>query len=232
MSFKLKYFKYGLPVLFLILFLVIAKTQNRTACTIIPTPAIINASDVDGSTVNLSWKNGQNSKITYLNVSASKSLKPDGSSLETADIVNDVVTDRSSYLKSNLKPGTYYWNIVSDGCGQRRVSELSSFTIQSTANANCEVAPAVLGTPIVKDSNATFNWTNDLNPEASYINVSSSKAVSADGVLQNADIANDVVSGKASFTKENLSPGIYYWYIINDSCGQRKMSELGTFTIE
>lgn len=128
MVFRSKYFNYGLPVLLLILFLIIVKVQNQPSCTI--TPAIIEASNVDGSTANLSWQDGQNSKVTYLNVSTSKSLKPDGSFSETADIVNDIVSGKTSFTRYNLSSGTYYWNIVSDSCGQRKVSDLGTFIIK------------------------------------------------------------------------------------------------------
>lgn len=229
MAFKLNYLKIGLPVLLIILFVFLVKTQNRATCII--TPAILNTPDVNSSTVNISWKDGQNSKITYLNVSTSKSLKPDGSFSETADIVNDVVTDRNSYLKRNLKPGIYYWNIVSDGCKQRKISELGSFTVQTIANMSCQVMPAVLDTPVIEDSKVTLSWTGNQNVEASYINISSSNMVNTDGVLQKLDISNDVASDKATFTRENLSPGIYYWNIISDSCGQRKISNLGSFIV-
>lgn len=128
MDFKLKYLKYVLPVLLISLFVIFVKIKNRPNCTIsIPT---LNSSKVDGSTVNLSWKNSQNSKNTYLNVSTSRNLNPDGS-LENLNIINDLVTDRNSYSKSNLKQGTYYWNIVADGCMQRKMSDLSNFTVPS-----------------------------------------------------------------------------------------------------
>lgn len=230
MVFKIKNLKYGLPVLLIILLIIFVKVHNSGAtCTI--TPATIKTSNVDDSTVNFSWTNGQNGKITYLNVSTSQSLKPDGS-LETPDIVNDVVTDQNSYSKSNLSPGTYYWNIVIDGCRQRKVSSLGTFTVQPTVNADCKATPAILGTPVIQDSKVTLSWTSNRSVGATYINVSTSKEVNADGILQKVDIANDAVTGKTSFTKENLSPDTYYWNIASDGCNQRKMSELGTFTIQ
>ncbi|MBI2086371.1 hypothetical protein HYT74_03455 [Candidatus Daviesbacteria bacterium] len=96
-------------------------------------PAVLGASEVNDSTANLSWIGSVNSKITYLNVSTSQSLKPDGT-LETTDIVNGVVTGQNSYSKSSLSPGTYYWNIVIDGCGQRKISELGTFTIKPSTD--------------------------------------------------------------------------------------------------
>ncbi|MBI2018889.1 hypothetical protein HYS96_04270 [Candidatus Daviesbacteria bacterium] len=230
MTFKIKNLKYIFPVLLIILFIVLVKVQNRVAtCTI--TPAVLNTSDVDGSTVNLTWANGQNSKITYLNVSTSRTLNPDGS-LETPDIVNDVVTNKNSYSKSDFRSGTYYWNIVSDGCRQRKVSNQETFTVYSKVKADCELKSAVLGTPVVKGANVTFNWTNDQNTEATYINVSSSNTVNANGVLEKVDIANDVVTSKTYSMKEISSPGTYYWNIASDGCGQRKMSDLGAFTVQ
>ncbi|MBI2314787.1 hypothetical protein HYU93_01885 [Candidatus Daviesbacteria bacterium] len=231
MNLKLNRLKYGIPILIIILFIILAKDKAQPKCTAIPTPAILNTSEADGSTVNLTWTNGQNSQMTYLNVSTSQSTKPDGS-LEDPDIVNDAVTNKTSYLKSNLMPGTYYWNVVTDACKQRKVSELKSFTIQPTTKADCELTPAVLNTPVIKDSTVTFSWTNDQNTEASYINVSSSNEINDNGVLQTVDIANDVVSNNTSFTKENIASGTYYWNIASDGCGQRKISELGTFSIE
>lgn len=230
MAFKLKYLKIILPILLIILFVVLVKAQNRAKCTI--TPAVLNTSDANGSTINFSWENGQNSKITYLNVSTSKSLKPDGSFSETADIVNDVVTDRNSYLKRSLKPGSYYWNIVSDGCRQRKVSELGRFTIQTNVNTECNPAPAILGTPVVEGSKVTLSWTSNPSVEASYINISTSNIINTNGVLQKLDVSNDIVSDKRSFTREGLSPATYYWNIIDDSCGQRKISNLGSFTVQ
>lgn len=230
MVLNLKNHKYLLLALFLILLVVLVRAQNRSSCTI--TAAILNTPQVNGSTVNLTWTNGQNSKTAYLNVSSSESLKPDGSFLEVANIVTDVVTDKTSYSKSALKQGTYYWNIVSDGCGQRKVSGLSSFTVQPIDNINCEIEPAVLDTPVIKDSKVTLSWTNNQNVEAAYINISTSNILNADGVLQKVDISNDVVTGNTSFIKESLSPGTYYWNIASDGCGQREISELGTFTIQ
>lgn len=230
MTWNFKSLKFILPVLLIFLLFFLVKVQKQSNCTGIPTPATLNSPEVTGSTVNLSWTNGQNNQANYLNVATSNSLKPDGSLLET-DIINDQVTDKSSYLKSGLKPGTYYWNIVSDNCKQRKVSKLSSFTIQPS-DANCELKPAVLGTPVIKDSTIIFNWTNDQNAEAVYINVASSNIVNDKGVLQKADIANDIVSGQSSYTKENLSEGTYYWNIASDGCGERQLSELGTFTVK
>ncbi len=229
MNFKLRYIQIGLPVLLIVMFVVFTKAQNRATCII--TPAVLNTSDVKNSVVNFSWNNGQNSKITYLNVSTSNSLNSDGS-LQNADIVNDTVTNKDSYSKSKLKSGTYYWNIVSDGCKQRKVSNLASFTIDANVNAECKAKPAVLSTPLVKGSKVTLSWTNDQDVEAAYINISSSNAVNTDGVLQKLDISNDVVSDATSLTRENLSPGSYYWNIVSDSCGERKISNLGSFTIQ
>lgn len=122
-----KNLKFILPVLLIILLIILVKSKSQPNCTI--TSAVLNTATIDGSTVDLSWGSGQNNKITYLNVSTSKSLKPDGS-LELADIVDDVVTGQNSYSKNDLGPGIYYWNIVSDGCGQRKVSNLGSFNVQ------------------------------------------------------------------------------------------------------
>lgn len=230
MAFKLKYLKYSLPILLIILFVILVKAQNQSTCTI--TPAVLNVPDVNGPTVNFSWKNGQNSKVTYLNVSTSKSLRSDGTFSETPDIVNDVVKEQNSYSKSNLKPKTYYWNIVNDGCRQRKVSDLGTFTIPALFNADCKITPAVLGTPILEGSKVTLNWKSNQNVDATYINVSTSKTVTAEGVLHKLDISNDVVSGKTSFTRENLSPGIYYWNVVSDGCGQRKVSNIDSFTIQ
>lgn len=232
MADKLRNPRYIIPVLLVVLLIFFVRTQKHVAsCTI--TPAVLNTSSVDSSTVNLTWSNGQNSKITYLNVSTSKSLMPDGTFSEAADVVNDIVTDKNSYSKSDLSPGTYYWNIISDGCGQRKASSLNSFTISPpTADADCQLTPAVLDTPVVDGSKVILSWTNDQNVKAAYINISTSKTLNSDGVLQNVNIANDVVSGKTSFTRENLFPGTYFWNIAGDGCGQRKISNLGSFAVQ
>ncbi|MBI4035814.1 hypothetical protein HY383_02610 [Candidatus Daviesbacteria bacterium] len=235
MAFKLKNLKYILPVFIVILLIIYPKVQNRISsnCTIVP--AVLSTHNIDGSTVNLSWTGSVNSKKTYLNVSTSKSLKPDGS-LEVTDIVNDVVTNKNSYSKTNLSPGTYYWNIVIDGCKQRKVSSLGTFTIQSTTNDTvdtvCTIEQATLNEPEIEDTTVTLSWTKSKSAKVTYINISSSKEVDDDGVLQKVDIANDVVTDKKSYTRENLPPGTYYWNIASDGCGQRKMSELGIFTIQ
>lgn len=143
MNFKLKNFvkyilfndsllKDSLVVIFFILLLFLIKNLkqnlNQPACLL--TPAVINTAIVDGSTVNLSWLNGQESTAVYINISNSKSLESDGT-FKKVDILNDPVTGKISYSMGNLKPGTYYWNIISDGCNpaKRKVSTLGSFTI-------------------------------------------------------------------------------------------------------
>lgn len=229
MSSKLKYLKYTLPILLIILLIIFVKIKDRPNCTIgKPT---LNNSQVNGSTVNLSWKNSQHSNNTYLNVSTSKNLNPDGS-LENLDVVNDLVTDKDSYSKSNLKPGTYNWNIVSDGCKQRKISDLGTFIIPENNNDNCKLTPATLDTPTIKNSKVNLSWTSSQNLEASYINISTSNSTNSDGILKKLDISNDLVTGKNSYTRENLSAGTYYWNIISDGCGQREMSSLGSFTIQ
>lgn len=125
--------KDSLVILFLILLFLLFKSikqnLNQPACLL--TPAVLNTAGVDGSAVNFSWLNGQESTAAYINISNSKSLESDGT-LKKVDILNDSVTGKTSYSKSNLSPGTYYWNIISDGCQpvKRKVSNLGSFIIQ------------------------------------------------------------------------------------------------------
>lgn len=124
--------KDSLVIIFLILsyFLIknLKQNLNQPACLL--TPAVINTAIVDGSAVNLSWLNGQESTAAYINISNSKSLESDGT-FKKVDILNDSVTDKTSYSMGNLNSGTYYWNIISDGCqpAKRKVSTLGSFTI-------------------------------------------------------------------------------------------------------
>lgn len=119
-------------IFFILLFILIKNIKqnfNQPACLL--TPAVINTAGVVGSTVNLSWLNGQESTAAYINISNSKSLESDGV-LKKVDILNDSVTGKTSYSMSNLNQGTYYWNIISDGCqpAKRKVSTLGSFTVQ------------------------------------------------------------------------------------------------------
>lgn len=118
-------------IFFILLFFLIQNLKqnlSQPACAL--TPAIINTAIIDGSTVNFSWLNGKESTAVYINISNSKFLESDGT-LKKVDILNDSVTGKTSYLKSNLNQGTYYWNIISDGClsAKRKVSTLGSFTI-------------------------------------------------------------------------------------------------------
>lgn len=125
-------FKDSLVIIFFILLFLLIKNikqnLNQPACLL--TPAVINTAIVDGSAVNLSWLNGQESTAAFINISNFKSLESDGT-FRKVDILNDSVTGKTSYSMGNLNPGTYYWNIISDGCQptKRKVSTLGSFTI-------------------------------------------------------------------------------------------------------
>ena len=94
-------------------------------------PAKISA-QVSGDTVNFSWETPANSQALYLNVSNSPERKPSGS-VKYINIVNENVTGQTSYTRT-VAPGTYYWQVVADGCNpvQRRIA-YSSFNILSVS---------------------------------------------------------------------------------------------------
>lgn len=230
MNFNFTKFTFVLLILLTILVVAAVKIKNQPNCTL--TSAALNTPKIEGSTANLSWINSQNTEGSYINISTSKSLGSDGLFSEPANIANDAVTNKTSYIRKNLKPEIYYWNVIGSGCGQVKVSKLGSFAIKEHTEVECIMESPILNTPVIKERSVTFSWTNDKNAEAAYIHASTSNEVDSNGFLKKVDIANDVVTNKTSFTKEKLSPGTYYWNVINDGCGQRKISNLGSFTIQ
>lgn len=202
-------------------------------CTL--TPVSPNAASVSGSTVNLSWTGETKDAISYLNISTSEKLKDDSTFENGADIANDIVVGKTSYTLEDLPPGTYFWNVVSDGCKpvRRRVSKVGSFTIKPGESTTCIATAATLNQPEVNGSKVTLGWTKGENISATYIGISTSKEVNTDGTLKKLDVVNDATGKKTQFIRDNLPPKTYYWSVISDGCRptQRKVSEIGSFEI-
>jgi len=93
-------------------------------------PAAANPVVINNTTATLSWETPPNSEAVYLNVSDSPERLPSGS-LRYLNVVNENVTGSTAYPRT-FSPGTYYWQVVVDGCnevgGQRRITP-GSFTI-------------------------------------------------------------------------------------------------------
>ncbi len=97
---------------------------------------IINSS-VSGKTATLTWEKPTGGEAVYLGISSDPARKASGG-ISNINLVNTVVTNQNSFAytpaASHPQNGTYYWQIVVDGCSasgtQRRVA-YGSFTINN-----------------------------------------------------------------------------------------------------
>jgi hypothetical protein len=97
----------------------------------------IDSIEVDSNQVSFSWVPGKNNESTYLNISNQNSFIYSGQ-LKNINIVNENVTNLTSYQKSGLNNGHYYWQLIADGCDVQRRRLNGSFSIGSTDSCqNC-----------------------------------------------------------------------------------------------
>ena len=78
---------------------------------------------LDGNTVTLTWQKGTNNQAIYLNISSVGDFNTTGT-FNTVDVANNDVTNLTNWIRSNLKNGKYYWELIADGCtNQRKIAD-------------------------------------------------------------------------------------------------------------
>lgn len=81
-------------------------------------------------------------------------------------------------------------------------------------------------------NSAVFTLSGGQHAPAQYLNIATNSTLRSDGIFQTADITNDNIVGKSSYTVPNLTPGVYHWLLASDGCSpvQRRVA-YGTFEI-
>jgi hypothetical protein len=102
---------------------------NETPSCWVTSP-FVNPPQVSGNAVTLSWQAGEHNEAIYLNVSTSNEFNFDGG-FKTINIANVAVTGQNTWQRSGLSNGTYYWQLVADGCTNQRRRAYGSFIIGS-----------------------------------------------------------------------------------------------------
>ena len=93
------------------------------------TSPVMNQTTVSGHNVSLSWTKGDHNDVVYLNISNSNEINVDGG-FKNINVANEAVTNRNNW-SGTLESGTYWWQLIADGCGDYRRRIYGSFSIAS-----------------------------------------------------------------------------------------------------
>lgn len=123
----------------------------------------VTSSSIFGNNVTFSWQTPPNTTSMSIQISNSSTQQINGA-ITTANIINEVVTGKSNFTKT-LPNGTYYWQLITDGCSNQRRFTYDSFTINSSIpgdlNNDGHVDMADF-TKLVEDF-GTLNVRSDIN---------------------------------------------------------------------
>ncbi len=111
----------------------IRQVLNETPVCVLGTPQINRPIAVSGSQFTLNWTQSADTLATYINCANSPKLTNQGT-FNPANIVVNQMTTETSFQKSGFNNGTYYCQVITDGCdpAKRTLSEIVSFTIGSS----------------------------------------------------------------------------------------------------
>jgi len=185
---------------------------------------------VSGDKATFTWQKGANTDALYLHISTKNDHSSSGM-LSVLNVVNALITDVSTFTRENLADGTYYWEFISDGCSGQRIISGGNFQISNTPQLSCQVTAPTNQNVSVSGNKATFTWQKGVNTDALYLHISTKNDHSSSGMLSDLNVVNTLITNVATFTRENLADGTYYWEFISDGCSGQRIISGGNFQI-
>lgn len=94
------------------------------------TAPVPNPPMISGNNVTLSWSNGSGIQTLTLFGSSTTDMNNNGL-LKNLNTFQEAVTGKLNYTRIGMQPGTYYYQLIADGCSysMRKVSDRGSFVI-------------------------------------------------------------------------------------------------------
>jgi hypothetical protein len=123
----------------------IAQVLGETPSCYIKAPVINSINPSNPTTtqpISFSWDNENNIQSLTLVASNDSSMNPQGI-LKNLNVMQETVTGKKTYVRTFSTPGTYYFQLIADGCNYtiRKISDRGSFTISQP------IIPTITNTP-------------------------------------------------------------------------------------
>ncbi len=180
-----------------------AVLSDSSSCWV-SSPSILSVT-VSGANATLTWQKGTNNDAVYLIVSSVGEFNTAGV-LASAYLVNESVTNKNSYTINNLTTGTYYWELVADGCNstslQRKIVD-DRFVIGAapTPTKASTATPKPSPTYVPKSTNTPY----PTQKPALQGDIASSRGATPDGHVDSYDV-NFLVSNFGKTGSVGFSP--------------------------